>query len=195
MLDDIAKRGGWKAVRRALPVGVAVLVLAGCGYGDPYGQNGPVASVAQTTPTPVPGADNFNEGSNLKLVTFPDGVKYANIKQGNGPRATTGSTITAQYTLFLQASQQKIDSSRDPGRTPLTGVIDPNTGSFIPGFVEGVTGMKVGGKRRIIVPASRGYGSDPNSLPPGIPAGATLVFLVELQSVSATSPTPSPSPS
>jgi FKBP-type peptidyl-prolyl cis-trans isomerase len=175
-----------------VPVGAAVLVLAGCGYADPYQANGPVASVEQTTPTPVPGADTFDEGANLKLVTFPDGVKYANIKKGNGARATTGSTITAQYTLFLQSTHAKIDSSRDPGRTPLTGVIDPINGSFIPGFVEGVTGMQVGGKRRIIVPASRGYGSDPNNLPPGIPAGATLVFIVELQGVSAT---PSPSPS
>ena len=175
---------------RALWVLVPALLLVACGYADPTAKpRGPAATVAETTPTPVAGADSFSEGANKKPVKFPDGLQYVNIKNGTGARAEANATATVQYTLFL-SNGQKLDSSRDAGgqaaEIPLS-----TSGGVLPGFVEGVTGMQVGGKRRIIVPPNLGF-TDAQSRPPQIPANATLIFIVELTNVTAPSPSPSP---
>jgi peptidylprolyl isomerase len=174
---------------RALWLLAPALLLVACGYADPTAKPpGPQATVAETTPTPVAGADSFSEGANRKPVKFPDGLQYVNLKNGTGARAEANATATVQYTLFT-SDGKKLDSSRDAGgqaaEIPLS-----TSGGVIPGFVEGVTGMQVGGKRRIIVPPNLGF-TDPQSRPPGIPANATLVFIVELTNVTAASPSPS----
>jgi FKBP-type peptidyl-prolyl cis-trans isomerase len=174
---------------RALGLLVPAVLLVACGYADPTAKPpGPQATVAATTPTPVAGSDNFSDGANGKVVKFPDGLQYVNIKQGTGPRAQANETATVQYTLFL-SNGQKLDSSRDAGGQPAQIPLS-TSGGVLPGFVEGVTGMQVGGKRRITVPPNLGF-TDANSRPPEIPANATLVFIVELTNVSAASPSPS----
>jgi FKBP-type peptidyl-prolyl cis-trans isomerase len=186
-----------RVLKRALaaPLALAVLVVAGCGYSDPYKQSGPVAAVGTPTPSAssssVTGGDTFDEGANLKQVTFPNGVKYADIKVGTGTRAQAGTTITADYTLFLVAGGKKLQSSKDPGGTKLTGNLIKGNGGLIPGFVDGVAGMKVGGVRRIFIPSNQGYGAQPPD--PSIPANSDLLFIVTLYNVTATSPSPSPS--
>jgi FKBP-type peptidyl-prolyl cis-trans isomerase len=188
---------GFRRRLRALGLLAPAVLLVACGYSDPTAKPpGPAATVAATTPTPVAGADTFSEGANKKVVKFPDGLQYATIKTGTGPRAQSSQTATVQYTVFL-TNGQKLDSSRDAGGQPAQIPLSTSSG-VLPGFVEGVAGMQVGGKRRITVPPNLGF-TDPNSRPSQVPANATLVFIVELTNISATSPSPSagasPSPS
>ncbi len=183
---------------RPLLLAIAFSVLvAGCGYPDPgasASSGGPAAGTDIPTPTPSPtpsvspspGGDDFNAGKGLQVVTLPDGLKYIDIVAGSGAKPGTGDTITVHYTGWL-SNGTKFDSSRDRG-TPATFQI--GVGAVIPGWDEAVITMKVGGKRKLILPPALGYGTA--GQPPTIPANSTLVFVVELL---AAAPTPSPSPS
>jgi FKBP-type peptidyl-prolyl cis-trans isomerase len=175
----------------ALPVLVTGVVLAtACGYPDPNPSRGAVAVVATTTATPVPGADDFNNGAKLPQVKFPDGLQYADVKVGTDPVVKKNDLISVHYTGWL-ADGTKFDSSRDRGQ-PFDG-LQIGAGQVIPGWDEGVVGMKVGGIRRLVIPAALGYGDQGS--PPTIPPKATLVFLVEVVADQGPAPSPSPSPS
>lgn len=104
------------------------------------------------------------------------GLKYYDIVEGDGAEATSGSTVTVDYTGWL-TDNVKFDSSLDRG-VPFPFTL--GTGSVIPGWDEGVAGMKVGGIRQLIIPAELGYGEFGSGT---IPPGATLVFEVELLDV------------
>jgi hypothetical protein len=186
-------------VRRTLLGVLALTALAAsaCGYPDPYTTNGPVANVSPgplPSPTPSPGADDFNSGAGLPVVTFPDGLKYIDLKVGTGAVARNLMNVTVQYTGWL-IDGTKFDSSRDPGRTAFT--FQLGLQKVIAGWDEGVQSMKVGGRRKLIIPSDLAYGpngqQDPNTGAQVIPPNATLVFVIELIKV-APGPTPSPSP-
>ncbi|HET6269920.1 MAG TPA: FKBP-type peptidyl-prolyl cis-trans isomerase [Arthrobacter sp.] len=170
--------------------GIAATLMVACGYPDPAAGQGSAATTAQTTPTPVAGADDFNEGAGKPVITLPDGLKYINLRVGDGAVATASSTVRVHYTGWL-ASGQKFDSSRDRGQpfdVPL------GQGQVIPGWDEGIPGMKVGGRRKLIIPPALAYKDQ--GYPPTIPPNATLTFTVELLAVTAgPSPSPSSSPS
>lgn len=109
-------------------------------------------------------------------VTTASGLKYIDLVEGTGPSPLTGQTLSVHYTGTLQ-NGIKFDSSRDRG-TPMEfrlGV-DP----MIKGWDEGVSTMKVGGKRKLIVPPSLGYGAQERT---GIPRNSTLLFDLELLGV------------
>lgn len=95
---------------------------------------------------------------------------------GTGKEAVSGSSVAVNYVLTLSTGA-KIDSSYDRGQ-PLPFTL--GTGAVIPGFDQGVQGMKVGGKRKVTIPSALGYG--PNDYGP-IPGGSTLFFEVELVEV------------
>lgn len=108
------------------------------------------------------------------LTTTSSGLRFQDLKVGQGEEATPGRVAVVHYTGWL-TNGQKFDSSRDRGEPfsfPLGG------GQVIPGWDEGVAGMKVGGSRKLVIPADLGYGAQ--GAPPVIPPGATLVFDVEL---------------
>ncbi len=100
---------------------------------------------------------------------------------GTGDDAVAGRTLTVNYTGWLYNAAQpdqkgaQFDSSRGEGRTPL--VFTLGAGQVIPGFDQGLVGLKVGGLRRLIIPPSLAYGGVRNG---PIPPNATLVFEVEL---------------
>jgi peptidylprolyl isomerase len=108
------------------------------------------------------------------------GLRYYDIVEGDGAEATEGSTVTVNYTGWLTDST-KFDSSLDAG-VPFPFTL--GTGAVIPGWDEGVAGMKVGGIRQLVIPAELGYGETGSGL---IPPGATLVFEVELLDVQEAS--------
>jgi FKBP-type peptidyl-prolyl cis-trans isomerase len=178
---------------------LGVLMATACGYADPNPNNGPVAVVATTTATPVPGADDFNNGAKLPQVKLPDGLQYADVKAGTGQVVKKNDLISVHYTGWL-TNGTKFDSSRDRGE-PFDG-LQIGAGQVIPGWDEGVVGMKVGGLRRLVIPSALGYGDSgspqgcggDSGQPCTIPGGATLVFLVEVLSDKGPAP-PSPSPS
>jgi FKBP-type peptidyl-prolyl cis-trans isomerase len=128
--------------------------------------------LAMLTPTLLQGA-TVSE----KTTTTPSGLMYEDIKQGDGDVATAGKTVSVHYTGWL-TNGKKFDSSKDRGQPfefPLGG------GRVIKGWDEGVQGMKVGGVRKLTIPANLGYGS--RGAGADIPPGATLVFEVELLKV------------
>lgn len=119
----------------------------------------------------------------------PPGGSVADLERidtlaGTGAVATSGSDVTVHYTGWLydeKAPQQrglKFDSSVDRGQ-PFTFLL--GAGQVIRGWDDGVAGMKVGGKRTLLIPADLGYGS--NGAGGVIPPGASLVFDVELLDV------------
>jgi FKBP-type peptidyl-prolyl cis-trans isomerase len=96
---------------------------------------------------------------------------------GTGADASAADTVTCHYTGALAKTGTVFQSSHDFGRPisfPLNGVIQ--------GWTEGVPGMKVGGKRRLLIPAAKAYGSRP-PFGSGIPADADLVFDIELMGI------------
>jgi len=117
-----------------------------------------------------------------ELVTTPSGLQYQDIKVGTGMVARVGAQAIVHYTGWLRnrdgSPGKKFDSSRDRDE-PFQFVV--GLGQVIPGWDEGVQGMKVGGVRKLIVPASLGYGSKGagNDIPPN----AKLIFEVELLGV------------
>ena len=163
---------------------LAVLALAAvgvggasCGYANPYVTSGPVANespAAPPSPTPSPGVDDFNSGAGLPIVTYPDGLKIIDLKVGTGAVAVTGKQVTMQYTGWLSTGPPPFDSSRQAGRSPIVFTINATPEAVIPGWDEGIPGMKVGGKRKLIIPPALGYGAnpqnDPNTGAPVIPA-------------------------
>ncbi len=130
-----------------------------------------VATVAPATAAPT------KPPVKEKVVTTASGLKYVDLEVGSGAEAKTGKAIMVNYVGFL-ADGTKFDSSYDR-REPFPFKIGAN--QVIQGWEEGVVGMKVGGKRKLIIPPELAYG-EPGA-PPRIPPNATLTFEVELLAV------------
>lgn len=98
---------------------------------------------------------------------------------GTGAVAQSGTTVTVQYIGYSWTTKQKFDASWDRGQ-PFS--FQLGVGQVIPGWDQGVAGMKVGGRRELVIPPALAYGSNP---PPGsgIPTDDTLVFVVDLLKV------------
>ena len=177
---------------------LTAFAAAACGYADPYAGTGPLADEspgAAGSATPSTGVDDYNAGAGLPVITYPDGLKVVDLEVGTGDIAKSGENASVQYTGWL-TTQKVFDTSRQPGRSAFTFQI--GAGQVIPGWDEGVPGMKVGGKRKLIIPSALAYGSqgqtDQTTGATIIPPNATLVFEIELVSV-APGPSPSPTPS
>ncbi len=124
--------------------------------------------------------DNKLQGT--KLADFTPGTPITALQEqdttpGTGAEVKAGDTVTVDYTGAVAATGVIFQSSKDSGQPvsfPLSGVIA--------GWSQGIPGMKVGGTRRLLIPASLAYGSNPPS-GSGIPANADLVFDVTLHKI------------
>ena len=113
-------------------------------------------------------------GPEGKEVTSSSGLQYIDLKVGTGATAQAGQTVAVHYTGWLE-NGKKFDSSVDRGQ-PFSFPL--GAGRVIKGWDEGVQGMKVGGKRKLIIPSNLGYGA--RGAGGVIPPHATLIFEVEL---------------
>jgi peptidylprolyl isomerase len=116
-----------------------------------------------------------------KTMTTPSGLQITDTTVGSGATPKTGQTCVMHYTGWLYengAKGKKFDSSVDRGQ-PFEFPI--GTGRVIKGWDEGVSTMKVGGKRTLVIPPSLGYGA--RGAGGAIPPNATLLFEVELLGV------------
>jgi FKBP-type peptidyl-prolyl cis-trans isomerase FkpA len=150
-------------MRRSCVALFAVFLVA-CGGGEPKGDTGGgMAAELEIDPA--------------SLTKTASGLQYQDVTTGSGAEATPGRVAVVHYTGWL-TDGTKFDSSRDRGEPfafPLGG------GQVIAGWDEGVAGMKVGGRRKLVIPPDLGYGA--GGSPPVIPPASTLVFDVELLEV------------
>ena len=131
-----------------------------------------VAKTRQTEPSPPAPTPPIP-----REVVTPSGLRYWDLQVGEGAEATKGKIVEVLYTGWLE-DRTKFDSSLDPSH-PFTFRIGID--EVIQGWHQGIAGMKVGGKRRLVVPPELGYGKQ--GVARVVPPNATLVFEVELVNV------------
>ena len=165
---------------------VGAVQLSSCGGAEqkPANSNSQPATSSQPTPQPTvaaapspspsPSASPAQAGREVRTAS---GLRYVDLVEGTGPSPRTGQQVTVHYTGTFE-NGRKFDSSKDRGQ-PYPFRI--GLGQVIPGWDEGVMTMKVGGKRKLIVPPKLGYGA--TGFGQTIPPNATLIFEVELLGV------------
>lgn len=130
-----------------------------------------------TGPIPIEDVE-FNPALGIDLTEFtrlPSGVYIKTVVEGSGPPAAEGNQVTVNYELRLPDN-----TVADPGDAALSFTIGAR--QVVPGFEQGVTGMRLAEQRRIIVPSSLGYGS--SGVGP-IPPNATLIFDVTVLAIGS----------
>jgi peptidylprolyl isomerase len=114
-------------------------------------------------------------------MTTSDGLEITDEVVGTGATAAAGDSVTVNYVGAL-TNGTVFDASANHGTTGFTFTLGTNPPQVIQGWDEGIVGMKVGGTRELVIPAALAYGSQSPS--PAIPANSTLVFQVQLLSVT-----------
>jgi FKBP-type peptidyl-prolyl cis-trans isomerase len=186
---------------------VAGAAVAGCGSSSsnnastaagvvlaPSGGATSAAATPATSATTSATTSSSTSSSNVKLPTAfnteptikspggtpPTKLVTKNLITGTGPAVTSPSqTVTIAYVGALYSNGKVFDASWKD--VPSTHTISQPASGFVPGFKQGLMGMKVGGRREIIIPASLAYG---NKKQGAIPANSALIFIVDLHSVS-----------
>lgn len=144
------------------------LLLAACAPGENASFQG-CKTMSSTANIPVTsGIDS------LQLKRTASGLGIQELLEGTGKTAEPGSMVAVHYTGWL-TDGSKFDSSRDKGEVLVFSIA---RGQVIAGWDEGVAGMRVGGRRKLVIPSQLGYGAQGNG--GVIPPGATLVFDIEL---------------
>lgn len=147
---------------------VAVLAVAGCGKSSQETKTDDTSGKATSEPEQPTG----------KKVTLPSGVEYQELEIGDGDVVAAGDRVVAHATGTL-TDGTKFWSSHDGADKPIPFTLI-NPGGVIQGWVDGVPGMKVGGKRKLWIPAKLGYGARGKG---PIPPNSDLVFVVEIVSI------------
>lgn len=133
---------------------------------------------AAASATATTGAATAPATGGAEKKTLPSGLVVEELAVGSGTEAAAGKRVQVHYTGWLQSNNQKFDSSLDRGQ-PFA--FQLGAGMVIKGWDEGVAGMKVGGKRKLVIPPQLGYGEA--GAGGVIPPNSTLVFEVELLKV------------
>ncbi len=150
---------------RTLPRALAAGLLAAAG---PF----LLSALAQPNPTPPP-----QDHLEIREIVTPSGLKYTDLRLGQGDAAETGKVLEVHYSGWLAANRVKFDSSIDD--RPFTFRL--GTGDAIKGWDEGLMGMKVGGKRRLVIPPELGFGKQ--GVGSVVPPNAVLIYEFELLAV------------
>ena len=155
-----------RRARRFAAMALGAVALAGCND-----------STSSSVPPVIPLEQQTwasSLGINLAAMTkLPSGVYIQDITVGTGATAAANSTVTVFYTLW---TPNGVQVQSNVGGTSFTSAL----GGLIDGWKVGIPGMKVGGKRRLVIPSELGYGA---AAQPGIPANSNLVFDVTLSGV------------
>ena len=171
----------------AVPVIALALFVAGCG-GDNEEETGTTEPAAAETATPsaeateAPSA-NLKDTETKPTIGKPSGDPPAQLVKedivvGKGKTAKKGSQITVQYVGASFSTGEEFDASWDRGE-PFQ--LELGAGMVIPGWDQGLVGMKEGGRRRLTIPADLAYGAA--GAPPAIGPDETLIFIVDLVEV------------
>ncbi len=184
---SLAACGGTRDTATGAPGSSATPSGAPSGSAGPSGAPAPSSGQCPVTATPVAAPAGIPADPAAKPTVPPSsapppaGVTVADLTVGTGVEATTLSQVEVKYVGALYATGKEFDSSwkQGPDQTfPFTVC----TQGTIPGFSIAPTGMKVGGRRVVTIPAEFGYGAQGS--PPDIPGGAALVFVIDLVKVT-----------
>jgi peptidylprolyl isomerase len=173
----------------------ATLLVAGCGDdSEQEAQPEQPAATATATETPAEAASPKDLAAQISkdLKTKPEvpkpsgeppaGLQTIDLVKGKGKTAKAGQTASMQYVGVSWSTGEQFDASWDRGGQPFE--FQLGAGMVIPGWDEGIPGMKEGGRRLLIIPPDMGYG--PSGTPDGsIAPNETLIFVVDLEKVSA----------
>jgi peptidylprolyl isomerase len=154
------------------------LAIAGCGGGD----SSTAQSTSESTNAQKPDQADTNLNKKPK-VSVPSGpppkqLEAKELVEGSGAEAKSGDEVTVQYVGVGYESGEEFDASWDRGE-PFTFTL--GEGQVIPGWDQGVEGMKVGGRRELVIPPNLAYGS--TGSPPVIGPNETLIFVIDLLAV------------
>jgi peptidylprolyl isomerase len=173
--------------RLPLLLACLLIVLFAAACGDDAEKEAAAPAVA-ATPAPTGAADlAANISTDLKAkpeVAKPSGAPAADLQQedivrGTGKAAKPGDTVSVQYVGNSWSTGTQFDASWDRGTEPFTFPL--GAGQVIPGWDQGVAGMKVGGRRLLVIPPDLAYGDQSPS--PDIGPNETLIFVVDLKKV------------
>ena len=156
-----------------LLVACAGLLLAGCGEREE-------SEAPAQEATPTPSAEISTDLATKPTVPAPQGqppaeLQIEDVVEGDGKRAKAGDQIRVQYVGVSWSTGQQFDASWDRGE-PF--VFQLGAGNVIPGWDQGLEGMRVGGRRKLTIPPDLGYGAQ--GAPPDIAPNETLIFVVDL---------------
>jgi peptidylprolyl isomerase len=192
-----------QAGKKSIIAIVVIVVLAGSAIWLFTKPSTPVVSIPTTTTTTtgsmtgsssVPGfaaiatplaPGSFGTAPTVTVPTTPPPTveEASNLIVGNGTAIKLGDTFTAQYVLADYATHKVLQSSwtSQPFACDATSNCKLQTGGLITGWVNGMVGMKVGGRRELIIPPALGYGNGSGN---GIPGNDTLLFVIDLLKVN-----------
>jgi peptidylprolyl isomerase len=169
---------------RLLILPLLALALTACGGSSKKSDESaatPAATAQSNEDTPGTVTVTGKLGAKPTVKVTPDNPQppgklvVKDLATGHGKTAKKGDTVTVQYDGILYYNNKQFDASWDRGQ-PFTFPL--GKGQVIPGWDQGVAGMKVGGRRELVIPPDLAYGAQGS--PPTIPANATLVFVVDL---------------
>lgn len=172
--------------RQLILAGLAAvsLAVAGCSEEEAEESVSTPAETAETEAEAAPaGAAKTAEAKPKPKVTVPDGpppkkLEVEDIEEGDGAAARAGNQISVNYVGVSYSNGEEFDSSFNTG-APFDFAL--GAGMVIPGWDQGLEGMKVGGRRQLVIPPQLAYG--PQGSPPVIAPNETLVFVIDLLAV------------
>jgi peptidylprolyl isomerase len=155
----------------------AALAIAGCGGGSDSSSSGSTAG-GETTAAESSGGEKTKPKVTVPKGAPPQKLEVKEIEAGSGEEAKSGDEVTVQYVGVDYKNGKEFDSSWSRSE-PFSFTL--GAGEVIPGWDQGVEGMKVGGRRELIIPPSLAYGEA--GAPPAIAPNETLVFVIDLLEV------------
>jgi peptidylprolyl isomerase len=185
--------------RRGIIVAIVAILVLGTGALLFAGKSPTTTTTTSTAPTttttavaapivfsPVTHPNAAGVFGKSPVLVVPAGApptkpELANLITGTGPAIAVGDKFTAQYVLADYASRKVLQSSWPKGFSDTLVAATPTTNGLISGWVAGMVGMKVGGRRELILPPDVAYGPNPSN---GIPKNDTLVFIIDLLKVT-----------
>jgi peptidylprolyl isomerase len=189
-----------KKIRILAALAAVALLVSACGGGakeseaDKFArtaeQQAKTQQAAAPETTPAPKATKVTPSSGERDIATkpkipkasgaaPKTLKVEDLIEGTGPAAKSGDKISVRYVGVLYNNNKEFDSSWKRGKAPFE--LTLGEGQVIPGWDQGLVGMKVGGRRRLTIPPDLAYGAQ--GQPPTIPANSTLVFDVDLTKI------------
>jgi peptidylprolyl isomerase len=167
---------------KALMLTIAVcagLLVAGCGGSSDSSSSESTAASGESTSPEAGGGEKTKPEVTVPKGAPPKQLEVKELEEGSGAEAKSGGEVTVQYVGVNYKNGKEFDSSWSRSE-PFTFTL--GAGEVIPGWDQGVEGMKIGGRRELVIPPELAYGE--SGAPPAIGPNETLVFVIDLLEVN-----------